>query len=292
MMPTRDDLKTWSPEPVGVRGDRIEDAAIARMDPTVEDTDGDGMCDGWEVMMNLNPMTPSDKTANVDGDFMAYLQMGAVPGVKNADGTVTFYPQLTAGVDYEMGVMDDGEGNEIPDPSTFVFIRDVKGTVVLTVTGLTKTVMAMNPETGAEEETEVPHYYGLEGETGIWGGQLVGAIVRDKADFAMGGTIQNLEFGFGFVLLHDQVRMALGFDPRTAWGNFDGYVAPRWDPNKNNALDGGDMTGAAVNTREYKYMPTPKPPKWTVAYSTTTRFHSLSDWARTTRATTTNMRFR
>lgn len=228
----------------------LEELAIGT-NPCHWDTDGDRMCDGWEVMMNLNPLTPSDKTANVDGDFMAYLQMGAVPGVKNDDGTVTFYPQLTAGIDYQMGTMLDDEGNEIPDPSTFVFIRDVKGTVALTVTGLTKTVMAMNPETGAEEETEVPHYYGLEGETGIWGGQLVGTIVRDKADFAMGGTIQNLEFGFRFVLLHDQVRIAVGFDPRTAWSNIDGYVSTRWDPNKNNALDGGDMTGAAVNTREY-----------------------------------------
>ena len=228
----------------------LEELAIGT-NPCHWDTDGDGMCDGWEVMMNLNPLTPSDKTANVDGDFMAYLQMGAVPGVKNDDGTVTFYPQLTAGVDYQMGTMLDDEGNEIPDPSTFVFIRDVKGTVALTVTGLTKTVSVMNPETGVEEDTEIPHYYGLEGENGIWGGQLVGAIVRDKADFAMGGTIQNLEFGFGFVLLHDQVRVALGFDPRTAWSNIDGYVAPRWDPNKNNALRGGDMTGAAVNTREY-----------------------------------------
>ena len=228
----------------------LEELAIGT-NPCHWDTDGDGMCDGWEVMMNLNPMTPSDKTANVDGDFMAYLQMGAVPGVKNDDGTVTFYPQLTAGVDYQMGTTLDDEGNEIPDPSTFVFIRDVKGTVDLTVTGLTKTVSVMNPETGEMEDTEVPHYYGLEGENGVWGGQLVGAIVRDKADFAMGGTIQNLEFGFGFVLLHDQVRIALGFDPRTAWGNFDGYVAPRWDPNKNNALDSSDMTGAAVNTREY-----------------------------------------
>ena len=228
----------------------LEELAIGT-NPCHWDTDGDRMCDGWEVMMNLNPLTPSDKTANVDGDFMAYLQMGAVPGVKNDDGTVTFYPQLTAGVDYQMGTMLDDEGNEIPDPSTFVFIRDVKGTVALTVTGLTKTVSVMNPETGVEEDAEIPHYYGLEGENGIWGGQLVGAIVRDKADFAMGGTIQNLEFGFGFVLLHDQVRVALGFDPRTAWSNIDGYVAPRWDPNKNNALRGGDMTGAAVNTREY-----------------------------------------
>lgn len=228
----------------------LEELAIGT-NPCHWDTDGDRMCDGWEVMMNLNPLTPSDKTANVDGDFMAYLQMGAVPGVKNDDGTVTFYPQLTAGVDYQMGTMLDDEGNEIPDPSTFVFIRDVKGTVALTVTGLTKTVSVINPETGVEEDAEIPHYYGLEGENGIWGGQLVGAIVRDKADFAMGGTIQNLEFGFGFVLLHDQVRVALGFDPRTAWSNIDGYVAPRWDPNKNNALRGGDMTGAAVNTREY-----------------------------------------
>ena len=36
------------------------------------DTDGDRMCDSWEVMMCLDPLDRDDKTGNGDGDFMAY----------------------------------------------------------------------------------------------------------------------------------------------------------------------------------------------------------------------------
>ncbi len=38
------------------------------------DTDGDHMCDGWEVMHSLDPLNGS-KVGNPDGDFMAYLSL-------------------------------------------------------------------------------------------------------------------------------------------------------------------------------------------------------------------------
>lgn len=43
--------------------------------PCQWDTDGDGMCDGWEVLNGLNARRASDAAANTDGDFMAYAEV-------------------------------------------------------------------------------------------------------------------------------------------------------------------------------------------------------------------------
>ncbi len=40
--------------------------------PTHWDTDGDGICDGWEVLRLLDPLDPRDGNSNTDGDYMAY----------------------------------------------------------------------------------------------------------------------------------------------------------------------------------------------------------------------------
>ncbi|HIE10924.1 MAG TPA: hypothetical protein EYP62_04865, partial [Kiritimatiellae bacterium] len=37
-------------------------------DPTLSDTDGDGMADGWEMFNDLNPVDPSDGALDADGD--------------------------------------------------------------------------------------------------------------------------------------------------------------------------------------------------------------------------------
>ena len=39
-----------------------------KTDPTFNDTDGDGMPDGWEVLYGLNPLSPSDADDDIDGD--------------------------------------------------------------------------------------------------------------------------------------------------------------------------------------------------------------------------------
>ncbi len=230
----------------------LEELAIGT-NPCHWDTDGDKMCDGWEVMMNLNPLMPTDKRANLDGDFMAYLDMGGVPAVDNGDGTVTFYPQLVIGLDYTIELQEGAEGEEpTPVATTFVFVRDVKNTVALTVRGLVNTWTEVD-ENGNDVQKEEPVCYGLAGEGQIWGGQLAVIEERTLVNFKSGSTIADLSFGHPYVLLHDQVRRALGFDPRTAWSSVEGYVATRWNPEKNSQfVDGNPLTGVAVNTRAYE----------------------------------------
>lgn len=301
MMPTRDDLKTWSPEPVGVRGDRIEDAAIARMDPTVEDTDGDGMpdgweyyfwylahvttkvidsndprlsferftfsnicqgipidadevearfnpcipadfsdpdfdkdglsdleelalgtnpchwdtdgdgmCDGWEVMWDLDPMAPGDWGSNPDGDFMAYWEAIGVPGIagtdENGNEIYTIYPELTI-LDFNIETME--------------LVYDKENTLEVVI----------SPAVDADGN---PLCYGsaIHGmlyndiPITIWGRQMARIFSVKRVNLKAGTT--GIEFTVpSFVFLHDQVRRIFGFDPRTAWNNQGGYVANR-----------------------------------------------------------------
>jgi hypothetical protein len=41
--------------------------------PTLKDTDGDGMPDGWEIKYSLNPLV-NDATSDADGDGITNLQ--------------------------------------------------------------------------------------------------------------------------------------------------------------------------------------------------------------------------
>lgn len=203
------------------------------------DTDGDGMCDGWEVLFGLDPLAASDKSANADGDFMAYIDLAQVPGVDNKDGTYTFYPLLVRGKDYSVATVEDEDGNEKIDPSTFTFLRDIKNTRKLIVKGK----VAGKTETGED----IPMYYGREKDGDIWGRKLVESMTLETVDFKMSDkTIEGVKFELDYVLLHDQVRIAVGFDPRTGWySNAKGFVAARWENSAN------PEAGRAVNTRKY-----------------------------------------
>ena len=203
------------------------------------DTDGDGMCDGWEVLVDLDPLAASDKSANADGDFMAYIDLAQVPGVDNKDGTYTFYPLLVRGKDYSVATIEDEDGNEKIDPSTFTFLRDIKNTRKLIVKGK----VAGKTET----DEDIPMYYGREKDGDIWGRKLVESMTLETADFKMSDkTIEGVKFELNYVLLHDQVRIAVGFDPRTGWySNAKGLVAARWEKSPNSEA------GSAVNTRKY-----------------------------------------
>ncbi len=47
-------------------------------DPTHADTDGDGMHDGWEVLVGLNPLNPNEPGANPDGEFMVAATLNSI----------------------------------------------------------------------------------------------------------------------------------------------------------------------------------------------------------------------
>ena len=220
----------------------MEELAIGT-NPCHWDSDGDKMCDGWEVMMCLDPLHYSKDVAsadwNPDADFMAYHDVATdlvyleeitpavpeVPATENDPGspaipaTYRYYivtDTLVAGVDY--------------DPDSLALLRDM--------------------EVNAVGFSDAGRVYGHAGDSGYWGRPMVDDIV--KTNISLVAHVDKLETGLPYILIHNQVRLAFDFDPRTGWHVTDnGYVADRWDPSRNAAVSAGDMTGIAVNTREY-----------------------------------------
>ncbi|MBQ3808553.1 MAG: LamG domain-containing protein [Kiritimatiellae bacterium] len=74
-------------------GDGLTDLEelVIGTNPCHWDTDGDHMCDGWEVLHSLDPLNGS-KVGNSDGDFMAYTSLSRYFATKisNAGGPATY----------------------------------------------------------------------------------------------------------------------------------------------------------------------------------------------------------
>ena len=67
--------------------------------PRLMDTDGDGMWDGWELYVGLNPINPEDGGEDADGDGLSNLQEFLCPGTLLGDGwTITNGVVSVAGV--------------------------------------------------------------------------------------------------------------------------------------------------------------------------------------------------
>ena len=239
-------------------GDGLSDLEelVIGTNPCHWDTDGDRLCDGWEVMMCLDPLNGS-KNDNPDGDFMAYYAVrhgmcwiDPTENVTdpNAEGVrIYVMPNLDNGVDYAMQYdLDTGDRK-------YVMLRTVE----------VADAFSFTPKfTGPDGERERV-VYGLRDDIPdtisadwIWGGYMVDRVVHEtKFTLKAGTEIFDGAFGdkIGYVLVHDQVRDAFGFDPRTAWYRTpNGYVSDRWDPahnGKNVSLF--SQTGKAVNTRPY-----------------------------------------
>ncbi len=202
--------------------------------PAHWDSDGDHMCDGWEVMMSLDPLDV-DRVTNEDGDFMASHAMTGDFVWIDPDGDADPYAegavlhgivdQLTMGVDYDF---DN------------VTLRD-----------LTVRTYRCSPKW----VNEAPLMYGIDtvyiNETPPpeWSMYMVENLMRETITIPAGSQLVR---GLNFVLVHDQVLRAFDFDPRTGWFKTqNGFVADRWDPTVNNALSGYDSSGRAVDTRAY-----------------------------------------
>ena len=217
------------------------------------DTDGDRMCDGWEVMMCLDPLNGS-KGGNPDGDFMAYRSVrldlcwidpavaadimaqnnGEITAENIPEGTRVYGPhKLKSGADLQMGVdydLVDGK---------YVMLRTVEAVCY-----------SFSPKFWNGERL----VYGLREdippiipEDWVWGWYMVDDVMCETITLNEGDELfPNLEY----VLIHDQVRDGFGFDPRTAWKrNAAGYVSARWTPPNVSIID---QTGYAVNTRPYE----------------------------------------
>ena len=211
------------------------------------DTDGDHMCDGWEVMYALDPLNGS-KNGNPDGDFMAYFNTFGVPCY--TDPAAPIQDPETPG--FEFLICNRLRQFIDYDPLTGTILRD-----------LTTIAVHCKAKADPEDPGKVLRY-GLGPEMDgppadaepevlanwVWSNFMVEDIYRVKINLVVGDKVNLF---LPYTLIHDQVHTAFGYDPRTAWykdGN--GYVASRWDPTKNEELMPVDTTGLAINTRPYE----------------------------------------
>ena len=222
-------------------GDGLSDLEelVIGTNPCHWDTDGDHMCDCWEVMMCLDPLNGSDKSSNPDGDFMAYFRLsrGWMPVLGEFTNPDAAYPQsfkVYLNIDEDVQMNEEGVNVLARDVSKARFVR------------------VCVKYDAADEIVR----YGLEGDIArgddsIWGHVMVQILEVGFEPLTEGTEVTQIDSDNDRILIHDQVRQAFGFDPRTAWSSVNGYVTDRWNPTINTALQPDDTTGAAVNTRPY-----------------------------------------
>ncbi len=204
---------------------------ILGTNPCHWDTDGDHMGDCWEVMMGLDPLNGADKGGNPDGDYMAYVHTIGLPvrvigdDATSADSVLQVIPTLVAGVDY------------LAAGDTAVMLRTVKAMGYTFQPKMDPTDDTQNLTYGLTTDRlqQNPQSVG-------WGFNMVDNIQRVELTFEEG---DELNVATEFVLIHDQVREAYEFDPRTGWYvDSAGYLGARWSA-------APDAAGRAVNTRAY-----------------------------------------
>ena len=214
-------------------GDGLTDLEelVIGTNPCHWDSDGDGMCDGWEVMMNLDPLNgPASKWTNSDHDFMACFVTEGYATFE-ADGRIIVAPGLAL----EEGATTVAEDTVLP---------------VLAITPL----LTADGEPATYGRAYEKEWEGIDTtpETWHWGYRMAAAVEQIEDYLIPAGTAVTLPVaGEAYILVHDQVRDAFGFDPRTGWSSNGGYVAPRWNPMSNGELSLLDTTGAAINTDPY-----------------------------------------
>ena len=230
-------------------GDGLTDLEelVIGTNPCHWDSDGDHMCDGWEVMHSLDPLNGS-KVGNGDGDFMAYVSLSRYLAAAHETETDTYVFDL---------------GGELLYGRDYEFV----GLSMVTIRDVTLTSALIAPQK-FEADGTTPYLYGLETDVPPapippvwhWSYPMLDHTERRSIEdgeilFRRGTyTIpQGTElFMTDHVLVHDQVHAAFGFDPRTGWHKtITGYVADRWDPGINTTLSPNDTAGLAVNTDPY-----------------------------------------
>ena len=214
---------------------------IIGTNPCHWDTDGDHMCDGWEVMMCLDPLNGGvgAKFSNEDGDFMAYDYHGGVLAwYDEASGKLYFDASgsLKPILDYTVESVNDDNGNLISNIYTTVD-RDIQ---------LNGAVVSIARDWGDGPE---PLRYGRDDDTNP--DAMNDAAVYGACLCQMGTASCTIPAGSSlymesFVYIHDQVRQLYGFDPRTAWNNVNGLVSSRWTPTEQE-----DVAGVAQMTKRY-----------------------------------------
>ena len=219
------------------------------------DTDGDHMCDAWEVMMGLDPQSTSDKAANADGDFMAAFTTLGLFGTEAIGEEVeiekgVFEIQTNWYFDVSGQLIEDWDFRQAPgEPGVYVMTQ-------------TKTIRALvvrpfwqdGAMTAYGREEDMPQdpvknpviwYYNFT-QNPKWSLETWWVTRTFKAGekIYQSGPMKG-DYPIPFIMLHDQVRSIFGFDPRTGWfRNQNRFVASRWE-------GGEGATGRSINTIPY-----------------------------------------
>ena len=200
---------------------------LTRYDPLTDEGD-------YEMQPVGDPLYADKKTY----DESAGRIITTTTDAKNADGEDN-YPLFMVetalgGVYY---TVDDSEPGAVPALESLpVLIHDV------VVEGA---LIASARLDGAGD----PYLYGRKGDGGKWDVPMLDYL-QPESEYPL--AMDTILKHNAYILVHDQVKTAFGFDPRTAWHATDhGYVSDRWDPLRNTTLSIFDVTGAAVDTAPY-----------------------------------------
>ena len=254
---------------------------VVGSNPCHWDTDGDHMSDGWELMMCLDPLSTTAST-NPDGDWMAeYTTSTAALYLDPASTDWT-----TA--DARIYILPAGSYGALE------YTTENGNMVASTTAEATVKAIAFSPKMDGDEVLRYGRTDGLPpGPVGShhWGFMMVDDVERDVEITIPAGS--EIRMGMNFIFIHDQVRDAFGFDPRTAWNVTNrGYVDNRWDPGLNSDLNRSDTTGLAMNTREYatydEYLVMMYRRKYGIIYSPLTETPEPNDLFARIRMKTTN----
>lgn len=261
----------------------LEELALGT-NPVEWDTDGDGLSDYWEVMYGLDPRKAdalNGAGANLDGDFMAkyfteanYLVVTLKPGVNGLPATEIAIPNYGESV-----VKVNADGALAFD---FAATNGITCIPVFRYGNATSEVVSVSRTEPLVAKTYSPkEFIKVFGEdNGIISLDAVAstnASIEAETPVAVFAVSTNAIAAStnAIMLIHDQVYNHFGYDPRTAWNDVEGYVAPRWKspaaandgPEAVLSLAVGDA-GKAQNTApytardeylllKYRYMTTP-----------------------------------
>lgn len=103
----------WWLNHIHITSDCSSEPPEAGPDPTVEDSDGDNMPDGFEIFNDLNPVDPSDAGGDLDGDGLSNLDEylnGIDPSTADSDSDgISDGDEVAAGID-PANADSDGDG--------------------------------------------------------------------------------------------------------------------------------------------------------------------------------------
>ena len=205
---------------------------VVGTNPLEWDTDGDGMADGYEVIWDLNPLSDDGSgldAYNPDGDYMAYASGFLEFSYNGADGEEHRYlviPTVSSTEDIETEQLE--VRNDLIQASTtgsFTFY----GTPF---TGGEKTIGGEKIPEGITRATKI----------------TITTDMLENGSWVMDASLDDSDY----CLMHNDVYVVFGFDPRTAWYGFGGVVYnwSRWSGDAQLAVN----TVKFYNLYEYQWI--------------------------------------